>query len=518
MACKGSSSGMARDSEMAGGKTTSLRHAVVDGAIFLGKARIAVNILNAASIVILAHLLTPNDFGIAAVAAAVLSVAMSLTETSVQQALVVCRNPTRAHVDTAWTVSALRAVAMVVAFALLAVPLAEIYSDKRLVSVFIVAGMTGACMGLYNPLITLATRDMRFGPFALFQIIQKLAGIMVSIALALWLGNFWAIIIGNAVGSAAASLASYLFIAYRPRFSLAHIHEIWSFSGWMFLNQLCETLNWRFDQLAIGIVAPKAAMGHYAVADNLAVIPSREISGTLSGALFAGLANITGDPARMRSSYLRAQSTLAMITVPAAVGLALVAEPAVLVALGQEWANCAIFMQILALSYGIETFSIVFRPLAMAMAETKFLFVRQVIALCVRVPLIVIGLIFGGLVGAAIGRLASSAVVCLASCFFTRSLLGLPVSRQLRVHAPTIMALAVMVGVVMFADAHRPASFGSAPALQLVFLSMTGALAYAGALLLVWIAQGRPDGPVAEIRNIICRAVSDLRPRKRLPL
>ena len=82
-----------------------------------------------------------------------------------------------------------------------------------------------------------------------------------------------------------------------------------------------------------------------------------------------GIPNLAGQREKLRSSYLRAQSAVAMIAVPAAVGLALVAEPAVRLLLGDKWIASAVLVRILAITYGLDMFVVAVRPLGMAMGE-----------------------------------------------------------------------------------------------------------------------------------------------------
>jgi lipopolysaccharide exporter len=483
----------------------SLRLGVIRGAFSLGSARIAMSLLNAVGIIVLARILTPDDFGIIAIATAVVSVIAAVTEASLQQALVQCPEPTRAHIDTVWTMSLIRAGLILGVIALAAWPLARLYGDERLAGVFLVAGLTGAFMEFYNPLLTMATRELRFGPLALFQIGQKAAGLGLAIWLAIALGNFWGIVLGNALGTVLASLASYVFVPFRPAFSLARVREIWGFSGWMFLNQLCETLNWRFDQLAIGLSVTKAQLGQYSVADSFAVIPSRELSFPLRNALFPGLSRLAGEPERLRGAFLRAQAGVAMVTAPAAIGLALLAEPAVDLFLGARWSLVAPLLQWLAITYAFDTFITVIRPLGMAMGQTRYLFLRQLAALFVRIPLILGGLMLGGLVGAAAGRALSSLVNCVISFALAKRLVSVGVWAQIRAHGLTLAGLAAMAAAVLALRAALPPAIAGQPLLLLLALVPAGVLAYGGAVLGLWALAGRRDGAVAELLGIAAR-------------
>lgn len=483
----------------------SLRQGIVRGAFSLGSARLVMSVLNAAGIVVLARILTPDDFGIIAIAMTVVSVVSAVTEAALQQALVQCREPTRAHVDTVWTMSLIRAVLIFLAIALIAWPLSRAYGDERLLSVFLVAGINGAFMEFYNPLLTMATRDLRFRPMAAFQIGQKAVGLGLAIAFALALGNFWGILIGNGLGTVLASLASYLIIPYRPALTLSRVRDIWGFAGWMFLNQLCETINWRFDQLVIGLRVSTAELGLYAMADNFAAIASRELSFPLRNALFPGLSRVAGNPDKLRKAFLEAQAGVALVTAPVAIGLALLAEPAVDIFLGSRWADTVPLLQLLAITYAFDTFITVVRPLGMAMGETRYLFMRQLAALFVRIPLILGGMALGGLVGAAAGRALSSLVNCLISFLLAKRLLSVGVWAQIRAHGLTLGCIALMAAVVLAIQAALPPSLAGQPLMQLLLLVPVGGLTYGGAVLALWSLSGRRDGAVAELLAIAAR-------------
>ena len=477
----------------------SLRLGVIRGALSLGSARLVASVLNALGILVLARLLAPEDFGIVAIATALVTVAASLTDASLQPALVQNRNPDRVLVDTVWTMSAIRAALVYGGIALAAWPLALAYGDERLFTVLLVAGLTGAFADFFNPMLTMATREMRFGPLVTFQIAQKACGLALAIALAFAWGNFWAIIIGNAAGIMLASAASYFLVPYLPRLSLGRAREVWDFSGWMFLNQLCETVNWRFDQLAIGLNATKAQLGFYAMADNLAVIPTRELTQPLRIALFPGFASLGDHRERLRKAYMEAQAGVAMLTAPAAIGLALVAYPAVVVLLGEKWLVAAPIVQWLCITYAFDAFITAVRPLGMAMGQTRYLFLRQLAALFARVPLILVGFMVGGLVGAAAGRAASSMVNAFISLLVVRKLLDVPLVEQIRVHLPTLASLGVMTACVTtvwgLTDLHGPYA-------QLLLLVPLGAFSYAAAHWTIWQLSGRPDGAFREVLQL----------------
>lgn len=482
----------------------SVKLGTVKGALSLGSARIVTNILNAATLLILARLLSPSDFGIAAIAAAVLHFVMSLTQVSIFQALVQREDATREHIDSAWTLALIRTLLILAFFVLASWPLSIIYEDPIMIPVFIVTGFTGAVTGLFNPHMNLATKQMRFGPLTIFQIFQKASGLITAIVLALIFESFWAIIIGNLIGAVGGSLLSYFLIPYRPRLTLVKAKDIWGFSSWMFLNQLCETINWRFDQLAVSVVVPKAAMGHYAMADSLAVIPSRETVQPLREALFPGLAAINADRGRLASSCLRAQSTIGFIAMPLGIGLALIAEPAVAVLLGTKWLMIVPLVQVFSIAYVVTAITSCFASTAMAMGETRFNFQQQFWTMVFRVPLVVIGLMTAGIMGAAVGRLLSEIVWVWISLRYMKKLLGVGYLDQLKSHGTTFIALGAMSLAVLAATPYVNAAV-QPDLLRMIALVVIGGAAFVASALAVWFIGGRGSGPVHEIVHIAAK-------------
>ncbi|MBC2665146.1 lipopolysaccharide biosynthesis protein [Novosphingobium flavum] len=486
-----------------------LRHGTVQGVFSLGTVRMGTNLAGALALVILAHLLTPRDFGIVAIASAVLGVVQSSTELSLSQALIQKDQVRPSQVDTAWTMSLIRSVLLVLLFLAIAWPLSLIYAVPGLIPVLVVSGATGAVLGLQNPFIILVTKDLRFWPLAIYLLALKVLSLGLAIALALMLRSYWAIIAGNALGAVIVTVWSYLLVPYRPRFCLRDARDIWSFSGWMFFKQVVETLNWRIDQLIIGAVVSKPALGIYAMADSLAVIPARETLHPIRWVLFPSFANLTHDAERLKKACLRAQSTLPMVAAPLGIGLALVAEPAVQVMLGPQWSAATPFVSIAAILYTFSTFSVALQPAAMAVGRTRLLFLQQVLALAVKVPLLVAGLLVGGLLGAALGRCLAELLSTLFEMVATRILTGIRVAAQLAAHATTIAGLIAMAAAILPLR-HLLRADGWPALLQLALEVTAGGLGYVGAVLAIWHVTGRRDGPVTELLHVAARAGSAL--------
>ena len=464
----------------------SIRDRLALGAIWLVGARALANVGGFLGTLILARLLLPEDFGLVAIALTIATIASAVTEVSVLAALI--------H--------------LAALIGGLAWPIGAIYDDPRLVPIMLALAGVAFLWSLCNPKLMVLMRELVFWQEAVMNFGQKLATLLVSVAVAWAFRSHWAIVAGQAASAATMVVLSYAFMPFRPRLSLYDVRRMFSYSVWLSLVNLVSALNGRVDPLLIGYASGNTALGHYTVGDNLAALPTREVLAPVSGTLFPGFAKVLDDPEALRRSYLRAQTLLAALAFPAGFGLALVAEPLVLVALGERWAPAAPIIQLLAGAFALQTLGSALQPLAMATGATRALFNREVITFALRLPLVVAGLLLGGLMGAVIGRCLGLLIGTALGMALVRRLVALPLRAQLMANWRTILAtLAMIVGVEVGLAVLARAAPG-APALAVVVATVLGGAAiYVAALVGAWTAAGRPQGPERDLLQLARRRV-----------
>lgn len=472
---------------------------IARGAMWLGGARGAINLLAFANTLLLARLLVPEDFGLVAIALAISGIIGSVTELSLSSALVQHDDPEDRHFDSAFTLNALRAALLGGLLAVLAVPVAALYDDARLAPVMFALAAITATGGLANPRLAALTRELNFSREFMLSVASKLAGFVVGVAIAWVWRSYWALIAGVAAASLANVALSYLLVPGRPRFRLSGARDLLSFSIWLSLGQIIQTMNYRFDSLAIGYFIGKPPLGAYTFGDNLASLPTREATTPIARALFPAFSRMKGDTARMGDAYRRAQALLFAVALPLGCGFAVLAEPMVHLAVGDKW-NAAIFViEVLASFFAIQTLSSAAGPLAMAMGETRALFRRDLALFAIRLPLLVAGLVLGGLKGVVIARAISGTSWTLVNMALAKRMTGVSLTRQIAGNTRAMAAVGVMVlAVELLVRAFVP---GEAMIERLVALAVmigAGGIVYAGTSLALWMAAGRPDGPEAE--------------------
>jgi len=245
------------------------RSKLVKGTIWLTAARTLANLLTLVSTIILARLLTPADFGIVAIATTVVAIISSATELSLVNALIHHKSPNEDYFHTAWTMECLRGLAIAAVILICSYPVVLLYDEPRLLTImFALAGNAAISGFCSNPKMVTFTRELDFRQGFAITVLSKVGSTIVSIALALYLQNYWAIVGGLLVGPIISITVAYWIVPYWPKFTLLHMRELWAFSSWLSFGQIVNTINWKFDQLLVGGFLGRAELGYYNVGDR----------------------------------------------------------------------------------------------------------------------------------------------------------------------------------------------------------------------------------------------------------
>jgi len=477
----------------------SVRRRLVTGAYWTIGARILVNLVALFSTFCLAGLLTPDDFGLVAIAATLLEIISAATNLSLGNALVRQSDLTDDHFHTSWTLSIARSSTVGAILAALAWPAALIYGDDRLIDVMLVFAASLAITGFANPKLIVFTRDLVFSQDFFLQVSQKIMAFAVSLTLALIYHSYWALVFGVLASQVTYVAVSYVLKPHVPRLGLRHWRELFTFSYWMTLQDLIYTIGWGLDHLLIGTLMGRTALGHFAVASNLAVTPLREAGLSICNLMFPGLARVVGDRERVKAAYVSAQRLLVAIMLPAGFGIALCAEPAVMAFLGKTWFPAVPAIQGLAIIMALQSFGLLAKPLAMAHGAARRLFYHNLAAFLIAMPLSIAGLVVAGLEGLVIGRIVGGLFAIACNLILVRRLIGLPISNQIHSSWRTPAGVAVMTaGVSSFQHVFE----GASGPLILGGTLVVGGVLYAGTHYTLWRCTGRDDGPERELLNL----------------
>ncbi len=459
-------------------------------------ARLVSRVIDLGIMLILARLLTPVDFGLAAIAMTLVTILEATLELPLSQALVQLPQIEPHHFHTAFTISLLRGMLLCALCASLATPFARWYGHPELRPLILALSLAPAARGLQNPRLADYAKRLNFRYEFCFELTGKALAFLTAGLTAYLTRSYWAIALCTIVGPVSVSLLGYIFISYRPRLSLRDWQLFSGFLGWISLSQIIMALNFQSDQLLLGKLMPAARLGLFTTTNNLTSIPFSALFGPVQRPLLSAFALMRHDKTRLSASYQSAAAAVVTIGLPLLVGQAAVAQPLVTVLLGPQWASAVPLFKWLSISLIPYLFGVLLTPLSMALGQTHEIAWRNLVQLLVKLPLLIAGAVEYGFAGVIAARLISETATALFCMTSIRRLTGLSLAMQLSANLRAIVSSLVMLGAVHVLNAAVPFPRGlSWQLLRLLLLVATGITVYTICLLISWHATGRPRGP-----------------------
>lgn len=470
----------------------SIQGKMARGAVWMVLMTFVERTLGLISMLILARILAPADFGILGMAGSFIGMAQMLSAFGFDIALIQNQDATESHYHTAWTFNLLLGLLILLLMLAIAGPIATFYKQPDVFWVVCVLAFGPLIGGCENIGVVAFRKDLDFRKEFAFQISRRLIGFAVTVSLAFWLRNYWALVAGMLTARLAGTVTSYLVHPFRPRLSLAQAGSLVGFSKWLLLSNLLIFLKDRSSDFVIGRLSGAAALGIYNISYEFAHLPTTEIGAPINRALLPGFAKLT-EPEAVQAAYVNAMSMLAILAIPAATGILAVAPFLIPVVLGAKWIGGVPLMELLSVSGAFLMFQasicsvLIAKGYTSTVARTHALFVALLLGF-----LLFLAPRFGAL-GAAYAALATTTLTMPVYLHRLRLRVGVPMLAFVHAVVRPVIASAVMVLVVRSV---LPVYSTAMPALHatawLVTGVVLGAIIYLVVSLILWLAAGRP--------------------------
>lgn len=474
--------------------------------------QMTVNLLGICSTVVLVRLLTPEDFGIVALASSAYAFFVLFGQFGFDMPLIQRQDVDRSHYDTAWTANILVGAFTAIAMISVARPVSLFFQDQRVEYVIYSFSLLSLAKGLENIGIVNFRKQLAFRGEFLYFVLPKLTSLFVGVTAAFILRSYWALVIGMISAQIVALLYSHFSQPFRPRLSLSRFSELFGFTRWILGMKILRYLNISGIEIILGRFSGPAAVGLYGIASQVAHLPSTEIAAPMKRALFPSLATISGDRERLRSAFVKVYAVTLLFAVPAAFGIMAIADSFVHVLFGDQWAQSAPILAIMALVGLVEVVNLLGEPVLIARAALRPLFLALAGHTVILLVSAILFISAHGVIGAAYAMLVSSLVAMPLYIFATKSEIGFRLGELGRyLWRPLIASILMAIAVKQLESKLVGAE---EPTIPILFaLVGTGVVAYPVLLLLLWAASGRPAFPELTVIDMAKAFVNSRRNR-----
>lgn len=434
----------------------SLKDKTVKGGFWSGIEQFSTQFIQFVYTIILARLLSPDDYGVVALTLVFFNIAYVIIDSGFATALI--RKPDRTEEDLSTCFYFNLGVAFILYLVLfLCAPLIAGFYDKPiLVSIIRVSGITLIIKSLY------IVQNTQFQYRVDFKSITKvsLTAVIVSGCSGVFLAykgfGVWSIVWQNIIQVSMTCLMMWALSKWRPSrvFSRSSFNYLFGFGSKLMLSYLIGTVYENLYSLFIGKVYTSAQLGLYNRAETIGKLPSSNISTLIQRVTFPVLSLIQNDADRLRTDFKRVLRFSVFIVFPLMMGLSAVASPLIRVLLTEKWDGSVLFLEIICFSlmmYPIHALNLnLLQILGRSDLFLKLEIIKRVIGLVillVTVPISIEVMCYG--------MVLSSLISVFINTYYSGKLLAVGPLDQLKDMFPifvnaTIMYLAVRVSILPF--------------------------------------------------------------------
>lgn len=418
-----------------------LKQRTLSGFFWMFSGTAAQVVLRTLVMMILARLLTPEDFGLVGAAQIVINLANLFTQLGLGPALIQRSELEEKHIRTGFTTFILSGVVIGGMIAAAAPWVASFFRRDDLIPILRVAALAYPLQGLSAVPLALLNRELQFRRIATINVITFFAGQgLIGISLA-WLGfGAWALVWAQ-LAQFGVNVIILLFakpFPKKPQLDRGAFRDLMYFGGGFTLNQLLAYVAENGDYTVVGRWLGTAALGVYTRAFNLLILPASYFGAVLDQVLFPSMAKIQDDKERLQAAFRYGMSAVALLVLPLSIVAIVLAPEVILVMLGPKWQEVVLPFQILAVGMFFRTAGRINTSVARATGAIY----RRAWREAVNTACVIVGAWIGqqwGVPGVAAGVLVALTVNYLLMTHFSLTLLSMKWQNFLSFHAPALI-------------------------------------------------------------------------------
>jgi len=366
-----------------------LKAKTIRGGVARIVAQVTTFVVRIGSLMILARLLGPKDFGLVGMVTAFTGILNLFRDFGLSTATVQRANVTDEQLSTLFWINSLVGVILGIVAVALAPALALFYHEPRLlwVTIVLATGFLFNAGGVQHS--ALLQRHMRFTALGVINVVSLIVSTVIAISMAKLGYGYWALVAMTIVAPLVSTIGCWIAAKWMPGRPQRNIglRSMMKFGGTLTLNSIVVYVAYNMEKVLLGKFWGADAIGIYGRAYQLVNIPTDNLNGAVGEVAFSALSRVQDDPPRLRNYFLKGYSLVLGLTLPITMISALFARDLIAVLLGPKWKDAVDIFRLLAPTILI---------FAMINPTSWFLFALGKVERSLKIALVIAPLVMGG--------------------------------------------------------------------------------------------------------------------------
>lgn len=376
---------------------SSLKDQTISGLIWTSLERFGTMGISFITNLILARLLSPDDFGTIGMLAIFIMLSNTFVEGGFGAALIQKKNPTQTDYSTVFYWNVFLSVVLYGILFIGSPFIADFFNNNSLCTILRVQALILIPNSLSVVHANILRKQLQFKVLARMYLVPAFLGASCGVVMAYCGFGVWSLVAYQLVNSVCLTIMLWFNHKWVPAFAfdLKAFRQLFSYGGFLLVSSLLNTLMENIQGLLIGKNFSASTMGYYTQAKKLQDIPVTTLSSITSQVTFPVFSKINDDMDTLNSAHRRILKTLNFLVFPLMIMLIAVAEPLFIVLFSEKWINSIPLFKILCLSGLFNCFISVNYQLFVSSGRSKQMFWWNIVRQVVCISSIVIGMYWG---------------------------------------------------------------------------------------------------------------------------
>lgn len=482
----------------------SLKHKTVKGASWSFIDSIAGQGITFLVGLVLARLLTPEEYGLIGIITIFIAVFNSIVDSGFSNALIRKNDAKDIDYNTVFITNLVLSIVLFGVLYVSAPAISHFFNQPQLIPLLRVMGTIVIINAFAIIQRTILVKKVDFKTQTKVSLISSISSGVVGIGMAIGDFGVWSLVGQQISRQFLNSAFLWFYSKWYPKFqfSMQSFKELFSF-GWKLLaSSLIDTVWREIYQVVIGKYYTPAALGQYTRAQQFASICSSNLNSVVQRVSFPVLSSVQDDKKRLKNGYKRIIKVSMLITFTLMLGLAAVAKPLVLALIGEQWLPCVPFLQMICLQMMLYPLHSLNLNMLQVQGRSDLFLRLEIIKKIIAIGPLLLG-IFVNIFWMIGSSVITGIIAYYLNAYYSGPFLNYSIKEQVKDILPSF-GVAMMMAIPVFAMSFIPMNPFVQLSLQIV----------AGALITIGICEAIKLPEYMEIKDISMPIINKIRKRK----
>ncbi len=400
--------------------------------------------------IILARILSPEQFGIIALVMIVTSILEVFVDSGLGNALIQKKDAGDLEFSTVFFANLVFCISLYVILYITAPFIAVFYKDENLKNVIRVLGLTLIVSGLKNVQQAYVSKKLLFRKFFFATLTGTILAAFIGILLAYKGFGVWALVAQQLVNITIDTFVLWLIVPWRPKriFSFGVLKELFSYGWKILVASLINRIYIDIRQMVVGRVYTPSDLAFYNQGEKFPRFISSNIDSSIDSVLFPILSEKQEDVNAVKSMTKRAIKISSYIMLPLLLGLAATSKNVVKIVLTDKWLPCVPYFILGCVSFALQPVISANLNAIKAVGRSDVFLKLEIIKKSLSTAIVFITMPFG-VFAIAIGSTIYCIIAAFINSFPNNKLLNYSFIEQLFDIFPQII-VSVLMGIIVY--------------------------------------------------------------------